>query len=203
MFRQSLLTILTAFVFLMPLAAYSQRDVSDDRRYNAVAWTQNSAEYVQQVRQAYLMARLQLDAGLADLAWTADEVQLRNGGFSQKPPAVILDVDETVLDNSAYNARGIIDGTDYDLPTWNDWANEKKAVLVPGAKQFIEYAKGKNVAIYFVTNRRDAVKQATIENLNALGIEANENTVLTRNDEAGRDGDKISRRATVAARNIA
>ncbi len=65
--------------------------------------------------QAYRWARLQLERGLSDPAWTADLVQRDAGGYESRAPAVILDVDETVLDNAAYSARGIVQGETYDL----------------------------------------------------------------------------------------
>ena len=175
-----------------------EADVEADRRYNAVAWTQNSAEYCMAARQAYRWARLQLARGLSDPAWTADLVQRGAGEYENRAPAVILDVDETVLDNAAYSARGIVQGETYDLESWNAWALEEKATATPGALDFVKYARSRNVHVFYVTNRRDEVKQATISNLRALGFPVGENLVLTRNDDDGRPGDKISRRASVA-----
>jgi len=71
---------------------------------------------------------------------------------------------------------------------------------IPGAKEFLSKANALGVKVFFVTNRRDEVKQATIQNLNALdlGVPASADNVLTRNDDQGRAGDKLSRRAMVA-----
>ncbi|MEM6468799.1 MAG: HAD family acid phosphatase [Planctomycetota bacterium] len=159
---------------------------------------QNSAEYRLLTEQTYRLALLQLQVGLQDPNWSADEVQLALGGFQKKRPAIILDCDETVLDNSAYNARRIKAGEPYTTESWNDWCKESKATAIPGSLDFVRAAKGLGVKVFFVTNRRDVVKDATVENLVQLGFPANHGNVLTKNPSQGRGDDKLSRRATIA-----
>lgn len=175
-----------------------QVDVEMDPRYNSVVWVQNSAEYALLARQTYRMGVSQLVMGMQDRQWSADEVQIRDGDYESKPPAVILDCDETVLDNSAYNARGIVQAESYSTESWNAWCQEKKAGAIPGALDFVKSAESLGVKVFFITNRRDVVKQATIENLNQLGFNADESNVLTKNEDMGRGDDKVSRRAHVA-----
>lgn len=169
-----------------------------DPRYSAVTWMQNSAEYQQLTRQTYRFALAQLALGAQDRNWTADEYQIRDGGFAHKPPAVILDVDETVLDNSFYNARNIARGTGHTLQNWHAWCREEKAEAIPGALEFVRGAEGLCVKVFFLTNREDEVKEHTIRNLRSLGFSASEENVLTKNEDAGRGDDKLSRRAAVA-----
>lgn len=76
---------------------------------------QTALEYEAAAVQTYRLARLQLDAALADSSWTAAVEQ--TGDASKLPPAVILDIDETVLDNSYYQARMIRDNTAYATAT--------------------------------------------------------------------------------------
>lgn len=173
-------------------------DVEADYRYSALTWMQNAAEYRLLTEQTYRAALTQLSIGLHDPNWSADEAQLDRGGFQDKKPAIILDCDETVLDNSAYNARNIAEGKEYSTESWNAWCQEGKAGAIPGALEFVKAARGLGVSVYFVTNRRDEVKEATIKNLNELGFTANAENVLTKNAERGRAGDKVSRRAMVA-----
>ena len=175
-----------------------QIDVESDRRYDALTWVQNSAEYKQLTRQTYRMALSQLSVGMQDPKWSADEVQVVEGGYEDKPPAIILDCDETVLDNSAYNARNIVLGTQYETAIWNAWCQEGQADAIPGALEFIKAAEGMGVKVFYITNRRDVVKEATIKNLKELGFPAGEASVLTKNDDKNRDGTKVTRRATVA-----
>jgi acid phosphatase len=180
-------------------SAYAQQvDVKADSRFNALAWVQNSAEYSMLAEQSYRHAMSQLTVGRQDRAWSADEVQMVEGGFEEKPAAVILDCDETVLDNSAYNARNIVTGNPYSTPSWNAWCQEGRAGAIPGALNFVVAAQGLGVKVFYITNRSDVVKEATIKNLNQLGFKADESNVLTKNAELGRGDDKVSRRAAVA-----
>jgi len=176
-----------------------QIQVEADARYGGLTWVQNSAEFALLTRQTYRGATQQLIDGLQDRKWSADEVQADEGGYESKTPAVILDVDETVLDNSAFNARNILRGKQYTTQSWNDWCQEGQADAIPGALDFIKSAEALGVRIFYVTNRRDEVKEATIKNLNELGFQADESNVLTKNEDEGRGDDKISRRAMVAA----
>ena len=114
---------------------------------DATLYVQVSAEYRATAFQAYAQARAQLDAALADPTWTAALEQLDD--VSGLPPAVILDVDETCLDNSEYEARLIRDGTSYGSETWDPWCLEASAQPVPGAVAFCNYAHARGV-------RRDA-----------------------------------------------
>lgn len=170
----------------------------NDPKLNALLWMQTAAEYRALTEQTYRFALLQLKEGLKDKKWSADEIQAKENNYQDKTPAVILDVDETVLDNSPYNARNIADSTAFNLESWNAWVKEEKAKEVPGALKFIKTAKQLGVKIFYVTNRRDTVRAATINNLKALGFPVDDAHLLTRNDDQGRGGDKVSRRKLVA-----
>jgi acid phosphatase len=173
-------------------------DPEADYRYGAVTWMQKSAEYRLLTQQTYRFALTQLAVGVHDRNWTADEYQIKDGGFEHKPPAVILDLDETVLDNSYYNARNIINGTRFTTKSWNAWCKEEKADAIPGALDFVKGAEGLGVKIFYLTNREDEVKEHTIRNLVRLGFDANAENVLTKNEDDDRGDDKLSRRAAVA-----
>ncbi|HEX4931759.1 MAG TPA: HAD family acid phosphatase, partial [Gemmatimonadaceae bacterium] len=135
---------------------------------NAVVWMQTALEYEASAVQAYRLAQLQVDAALGNPAWTAAIEQ--TGDASKLPPAVIVDVDETVLDNSYYQARMIRDRTEYSSATWDPWVTEARATAIPGALEFAKYAAGKGVVIFYVTNRTANLEDATRRNLTALGF---------------------------------
>src|SRR5688572_24816236 len=92
---------------------------------NASLWYQAAAEYDANALQVYNNARRALDAALA----TAGD----------KPPAVILDLDETVLDNSAFEGRMVRKGITYDLEDWFRWVDESAAKPIAGAAEFLTY----------------------------------------------------------------
>jgi acid phosphatase len=167
---------------------------------NAVLWMQTSAEYRESARQAYRIAAMQLDAALRDPAWTAAVEQPRSD--STLPPAVVLDLDETVLDNSAYEARLVHDGRAYSEDDWNRWCEERKAGAVPGAIEFLTDAHDRGVTAIYISNRDHSVEQATRDVMVRLGapIESASDTVLTRHENGWESSDKGPRRQFAAGR---
>ena len=87
-------------------------------------WVQTSAEYAALATAAYRHGQLALDDALADKTWTAATEQ--NGAFAPLPPAVILDLDETVLDNSRMQAQLVIDRTVYSRERWKAWVDRRR-----------------------------------------------------------------------------
>lgn len=123
----------------------------------AIRWQQASGEAEALQRQAYTLARLRLDEAL------------EKGG--EGTPAIVTDLDETVLDNSALLARDVAachDFTGWD--TWKDWERNGNPTLIPGARDFLDYADSKGVAIYYVSDRYDENKDATLATLKALDL---------------------------------
>jgi acid phosphatase len=118
---------------------------------NAVLWMQTSVEYKASAVQTYRVAQASLLQGLRDPRWTAALEQ--DGNFENLPPAVILDLDETVLDNSAFEARMTASGKSYSDPAWTKWVNKRSAGLVPGARDFLQFAHAHGVAPIYITNR--------------------------------------------------
>ena len=96
--KLKLLTVVLFSFFCLPLFGQDgvKPDASKDPKLNALLWMQNASEFRLLTRQAYRYAGDQLQKGLKDMNWSADEVQLQEGGFQDRKPAVILDVDETV-----------------------------------------------------------------------------------------------------------
>lgn len=113
-----------------------------------------------------------------------------------KPYSIVLDLDETVLDNSPYQAENITLGRGYDSKSWDEWVNMKKAKAVPGAKEFLQFADKNGIKIYYISDRTESQLEATIENLRAEGIpvQANDSVLLkNKDDKSG----KVNRREYV------
>jgi len=81
--------------------------VSANDNLNAVLWTQHSVEFKGNAETAFALARIRLDQALKDRRWTAAPAE-QTGKFGNLPPAVVLDVDETLLDNSGTSRRAPI-----------------------------------------------------------------------------------------------
>ena len=141
---------------------------------NAVLWMQTAVEYRANSLQAYKWAGRVLDDALADPEWTA--LLGQTAGFEDLPPAVILDIDETVLDNSYYEARLTLDNEVYSDDTWDAWVLQGAATAIPGAVEFTSLASSRGVKVFYVTNRRAHLEAATRTNLAAVGVALDEST---------------------------
>src|ERR1044071_4522525 len=92
-----------ALIFIavtLPLAARADDPPPHDL-LNATLWMQRSVEYRGHTLGAFALARIRLDEALADRNWTAAPAE-QSGAYQDLPPAIVVDLDETVLDNSAY-----------------------------------------------------------------------------------------------------
>lgn len=167
---------------------------------NAVLWVQTAVEYRANSLQAYALAARVLDEALADPGWTAFLGQTED--FEDLPPAIILDIDETVLDNSYYAARLTLDHQTYVEDSWDDWVLQEDATPVPGAVEFINYAASRGVAVFYITNRRAHLEEATRNNLAEIGVSLDESSdrLLLRGEiPAWESSDKTPRWENVAA----
>lgn len=172
---------------------------------HATLWMQTSAEYQANTRGSFAQARRQLDQALATSDWDALPPTERTigSGFESLPPAVIVDVDETMLDNSAFQARGVRDELGYSSERWQAWSNERRARALPGALEFANYAASRGVIVYYVTNRTHAAEQsATADNLSTLGFPllADQSNLLLKGDPRAPAVEKSARRGWVGAR---
>lgn len=145
---------------------------------NAVAWVQTSVEYKALSEQTYRAAADHLDKALKEKNWDALVPEERGNAATGLKPAVVMDVDETVLDNSPYQARLIRDGADYDEVTWAQWVAEKKAKPLPGVVDFAKAANAKGVTILYISNRAEHLKEATLANLKTAGLPVADDSVF-------------------------
>ena len=159
--------------------------VDNEYQVGATLYMQKAAEYRALAYQAYNIARWQLDADLAGKNKREIPKSER-----KKPRAVVVDIDETVLDNSPAQAYNIRNKAGFDLKGWYAWGDMKKAKPIPGAVDFLNYAVSKGVKVFFISNRDDVPqKQATIENLTLAGFRdvSSENVLLRVKDAAGKN----------------
>ncbi|MEO8367021.1 MAG: 5'-nucleotidase, lipoprotein e(P4) family [Pseudoxanthomonas sp.] len=145
---------------------------------NAVAWVQTSVEYKALSEQTYRAAADHLDQALKEKHWDALVPEERGNAATGLKPAVVMDVDETVLDNSPYQARLVRDGTDYDEVSWDQWVAEKKAKPLPGVVDFAKAANARGVTVLYISNRAVHLKEATLANLKAAGLPVADDSVF-------------------------
>ncbi len=172
---------------------------SDERDHEllmATLFVQSSAEFYANSKSIYKAAQSNLKELLEDQNHTAALEQ--KGNYQNKPPAIILDVDQTVLDNSAYQARLIRNNTSYP-DGWVSWAKEEKAEFLPGALEFLKFAISEGVEIFFVTNRVKEIEEATLRNYAKLGLNlSSERDLILSRGENNWGSNKTARRELIA-----
>ena len=141
----------------------------------SVLWQQLSGEYQALTYQAFNLAKFRLD-----------EI-LQKNNQSKKPLAIITDIDETVLDNSSFNAKMIKLDEDYTKQRWFEWGNKKEALPIPGALDFFLYAQEKGIEVFYISNRYTSQKNETFENLKEIGFPyLDNNHILLKDSTSGK-----------------
>ncbi len=153
-----------------PAAPSKTTSVPPDDLLNAVAWTQTSVEHDLVFEQIYREARDHVAEALRDKHWDALPGNERNANSGELPPAVILDVDETVLDNSPFEARLIKTGQEFNEFNWSQWVKQARAKPLPGALEFTRYAAAHGIAVFYLTNRSQDLNNPTLKNLRDDGF---------------------------------
>jgi 5'-nucleotidase (lipoprotein e(P4) family) len=140
----------------------------------ASIWQQRAAEYKALCFQAYNIARQRVDEGLKKV--------------SDKPLAIITDIDETLLDNSPYDAKRALQNLDYNDKTWKEWTDKAIADTVPGAPAFFKYAASKGITVFYITNRNENERAATLFNLQRYGLpNTNDEHLLLKNGNSSKE----------------
>jgi 5'-nucleotidase (lipoprotein e(P4) family) len=146
--------------FLLPASLLAQDTASNQgyRDYtSAVLWQQKSGEYRALAFQAYNFAQLSLTLRLAEAT-------------AGKKNCVVVDVDETVLDNSPFQGYEIQHRKVYDPKEWLNWTSKGIADSVPGARGFLRFAESKGVETFYLSNRGVSEQESTLRNLKELGF---------------------------------
>ncbi|MDQ3324007.1 MAG: 5'-nucleotidase, lipoprotein e(P4) family, partial [Acidobacteriota bacterium] len=155
----------------------------------AVLYMQKAGEYRALAYQAFNLARMRLDADF-------DKKNVKNlpKAERKRARAVVVDIDETVLDNSPQQAFSIKNRLPFNLETWYAWGEKREAKAIPGALDFLKYAASKGVRVFYISNRDEVQRQATIDNLKSVGFpDVSNETVMLRQTESGKE----ARRQTV------
>ena len=145
-------------LFLFFVSCYAQKSTADAQEHfvsngklYAALFQQQAAEYDALCYQAYNIARLRLDEALAKP--------------SDKPLAIVSDIDETFMNTSYYAVECGRNGTEFEYKTWEEWTTKAEATPLAGAVEFFQYAAQKGVQIFYVTNRKESERKGTTLNI--------------------------------------
>ncbi len=174
-----------------------------DRPELAVRWVTESAEYRALSEQIYRSAAAQLPALIADPGWSALPAHPADPGL---PTAIILDVDETVLDNSPFQV--LLGDKPFNRADWDAWVARADAEAVPGVVDFLAEARAAGVAVFLVTNRDCAPRETggaacpqesdTLANLRRVGIETGPEFLMLSGERSAWTDEKKVRREAIA-----
>jgi acid phosphatase len=150
------LTVLAAGLWLIgPRPAPAQSPELPEHR--EVKWVRDSEEYATIARMIYRAATRAVEASAG---------QLPRG----RPWAVVLDADETALDNTVYEMERRAYGQPHSEPVFAAYIARRQAAAVPGAREFIAAVRRLGGRVAYVTNRLEATREDTRANLAALGL---------------------------------
>jgi len=171
----SCLVIAFAFFPTQEINKKKPQNTEANALINATAWVQNSGEFAALNLQAYQFAKLRL-------------VQIITQEPSEKPRAIVLDIDETVLDNSNYQAFCIENTKEFNLEDWGKWTELAQAKPIPGALDFLNFTKDNSVAIFYLSNRHENERIQTLENLKKYNFPFADNEhLILRTDEPSKE----------------
>ena len=149
----------------------------------AVLYQQHAAEYRALAFQAFNIAKLRLDEDFAKKNLKGLSKEER-----KKTRAVVVDIDETVLDNSPSQAYQIKNRLPFNMADWIDWGEKRSAKAIPGAVEFLKYANQKGVRVFYISNRAESQKQATMDNLKSVGFpDVSNETMLLQTAESNKE----------------
>lgn len=154
-------------------AKYENNDTKALVQQNVLAtlWQQNSGEVKALRYEAYNSGMNYVDKLVKEK--------------TDKPYAVTLDIDETIIDNSPHAGYEIKHNELYSKENFGEWIQKADAKAIDGAKEFTDYAKSKGFEVFYVSNRSEEKElDATIKNMKDLGFvnSDKEHILLKTND---------------------
>lgn len=165
------------FIFFI-FTSCSQQKVQNQRSFDlmAIAYHRHSAETKALQYQAFNIAKDAL----------SQQLKIK----SAKPKAVILDIDETILDNAPYQSEANIKDLVFPMG-WNEWTSKANAEAIPGANEFIKFAIESKVTVFLITNRSIEEKDATIKNLKDKGFSIDESKIYFKTSTSSKESRRL------------
>lgn len=134
---------------------------------DALVWLDTSAEQCALYHQAFSLAKLRIDAVLNPRPEGEGDAPVKPDA---KTRCVFTDCDETLLDNSEYNAWLVFSGRNYTDETWDIYCKDKRSHSCSGAVEFTKWLEGTGVQLFYVTSRNNSTRRETVERMIDLGF---------------------------------
>lgn len=200
----------TIFCFwaALSLAAAAQPAPLDSAGVYDKLWVQTSADYRAHCLQTYGWATRSLrERASLEGCRDAQGRLVETTNVREIPLAVIMDLDDTVIDMSVYRTFLHEMGREFELETWNSFldyqADHAEACRsVPGALEFIAEAEKLGYTVFFISNRTELTRPQTIRVLEKLGVNT-KNLDKRMMLDAGAEEDARQARALMARLGVA
>ena len=196
------IAILVCIVAIQIVSACLPASVGNKEIDRGVTWVRSSAEFEALALQAYRAASDDLQKFIDDTSWSALPGQQP---AAELPPAIIADVDETIVSNVEFQ---IYLKQPFTNSKMNSWHDSNKAEPIPGAVEFVRDAQAMGVEVFFVTNRPCEQitgiddpcpqKAVTLQDLHEVGIAVDSDHLMLSGERPGWDREKLIRRELVA-----
>ncbi len=134
----------------------NQPNLSHEHLVYATLWFQSSPEAEALFYQGFNIAK--------------ERVVEYNKTQGEKPNAVVVDLDETMIDNSAFQGKMIENGESYSPALWAEWTQLAKAKATPGAVEFTHFCESQGVEVIYLSNRLTSELESTMRNMDSLGF---------------------------------
>lgn len=184
-------------LILSAASAAAQTPQSD--LLNATLWMQRAVEYKANSLGVFALAKIRLEQALADENWTGAPAEQKDS-YQKFPPAVVLDLDETLIDNSRFQAWMVLNDKTFTPEVWTKFVNAQVTEAIPGAVEFTKFAESKGVKVFYISNRTAEEEASTRANVERLGFPmgGNVDTFLMTKKRPDWTSAKGTRRAFVA-----
>ena len=136
-------------------------------------WMQTSAEYRASVYQVFNFAKSRF-------------IEEKSKNYEKKL-AVIVDIDETVLDNIYTQAEYIKEGKNFSPKAWDEWRKAEKAAAMPGAVDFVNFIYENGGEVFYITNRKEAERKNTLDNLLKEKFKADNKHLIMKTGESSKE----------------
>ena len=138
-------------------------------------WMQESGEYRALAYQVYNSAKDRFF------------IEKSKSENKNKKLAVVLDIDETVMNNIYTQEEYIKNGSNYSQKAWDEWVKAEKATAIPGAVEFVDYVYKNGGEVFFITNRGEDERVSTLNNLKKEGFIADDKHLILKTKESSKE----------------
>ncbi len=193
--RNILLFLIYTNIFLYGNGiSITSREEVDISKFTSIQWIQ-SDEYNLLCYQIYQSAKNNINNLMLNKSFST---MLEQNHTKNLPPAIVTDIDETILSNLEFQKELLKKGEAFSYDAWEKYIKRKTATAITGAINYYRYLSKKGIKIIYISNRTIRTKEETFELLKELGYPIEKENLLLQYEKEDWNKNKASRRAYIA-----